>query len=198
MGTIDYSNLLSFLNQLPQECDRNIYEEMRSINVPGDWKQIGSLVDKRISGFGTLYKPWTDYALGFYPYNMCDIYQDNKGRVLLSYEEWGGHAPFRRSFIATKTSPFIHEPVSCNITVLGQENDRFIAFLEQYGLTASKIQADISKYKNVHQITENIDKEDTIITKVHHNSVGNEYYYTLITKRENAVVISQEFNKNSR
>ena len=145
MENINFDTLLSFLNELPQEDSSYLSEEIHTSQIPADWTQIGSLADERIGLSYAMYKPWTAYALGFYPYSGCDIYKTENGKILLSYIEYGGHFPFRRNFIVTKKSPFIVEPVSFDITVLEDNHTNFLSVITKYGLSIDKIETDLLK-----------------------------------------------------
>ncbi len=198
MEGLNYDNILEFLNQFPDEIDKNIYEENLRAELPQkEWTLLGTLSDDRIGGGGALYRPWTHYAIGFYPLNLCDIYKDENNRILFSYIEIGGHFPFRRSFIATKKSPFIFEPVSFDITISQENHSAFLKDLEELGLNTIKIENDLKKFKEVYQITDELDPDEALITRKYFNAANNDYYYTLITKREYAVEIKRNYSKES-
>ena len=144
------------------------------------------------------YRPWSHYAVGFYPYSGCDIFRNENNRIILSYIELGGHFPFRRNFTITKKSPFIFEPVSFNITINEIDNDTFLTSLNKYGLTIEKIESDILKYKSIDQINQELNPNDTIVVRKYFDNSNKQFHYSIITKRENAVKIKSDVeNKNS-
>lgn len=49
------------------------------------------------------WSPEDPIALGFYPYNFCDVYQMRDcNSFYLVYTEWGGHAPEKRARLVLK------------------------------------------------------------------------------------------------
>lgn len=192
---INYNTLLSFLEQFPEENNKNTFEE--NLN-PGEeeiknWTFLGTLTDE-VTGAGmAMYKPWQSYALGFYPYNGCDIYRDDKNRIVLSYIELGGHFPFRRTFIATKASPFITEPVCFAVTVKETDQPVFLEFLERLGLSGEKTEKDLVSFKEMYQITEDLDAEQIYMYRRYFNEKSREFQYTVIAKRQTAHLIKSRF-----
>ena len=195
MEPINYNTLLSFLEQFPEENTQNVYQE--NLNPGAEeistWTFLGTLTDEVIGCGMAMYKPWQSYALGFYPYNGCDIYKDDKNRMVLSYIELGGHFPFRRTFIATKASPFITEPVCFDVTIPQANNVSFLEFLESLGVTGENIEKDLAAFKETYQITHDLDPEKTYLYRRYFNDRTEEYYYTIITKRQTAHVIKSRF-----
>ncbi|MES2133417.1 MAG: hypothetical protein V4506_13805 [Bacteroidota bacterium] len=194
MENINFDTILSFLNELPQAESSYLSEEIHTREIPADWIQIGSLVDERIGLNYAMYRPWTNYALGFYPYSGCDIYKTENGKIILSYIEYGGHYPFRRNFIITKKSPFIVEPVSFDIIVSEANNNDFLSVIAKYGLSMNKIEKDILRYKTIDQITHELNADEALVIKKYHSSVSNDYQYTMVMRRENAVKLKSELN----
>jgi hypothetical protein len=190
---ITFENLLNYLENLPQEDSTFKSFETRDEKIPDNWLCIGTLADKRIGGSSVMYKPWTNYAIGFYPFFGCDVYKDDQGKIILSYIELGGHFPFRRNFYITKKSPIKMEPVSISVTIKEEDQDLFLKYLMNFGVTKEKIENDQIKYKSVDQITEDLNVEETIIFRTFFYNYTKTYYYSIITKRENAVKIKTEF-----
>src|SRR5687768_3148413 len=93
MPYLNYNTIFYFLEKLPAADGRYYYEEIQGVDVPLNWKHLGALNDDKIRMEMEVYKLGSHYAIGFYPFNGCDIYQDEQGRVLLSYVEFGGHLP---------------------------------------------------------------------------------------------------------
>lgn len=191
---ITFDNLLAFLESLPQEDSLLESTVTHKVKVPDDWSCIGSLADKRIKGNFVMYKPYTNYALGFYPFYGCEIYKDGQGKIILSYIELGGHFPFRSNFFVTKNSPFIIEPVSIQVAIKEEENDYFLNYLLNYGVSKEKMEGDLIKFNSVTQITIDLNIEETSIFRAKFDSYTKTYNYSIITKRENAVKIKAEFN----
>lgn len=199
MEPVNYKTITSFLEQFPEENGRNVYEE--NLN-PGEreisnWTLLGTLNDGLIDCGSAMYKPWQSYALGFYPYNGCDIYKDDQGRIVLSYVELGGHFPFRRSFIATKASPFITEPVCFGITIQKTDHAPFLAFLDSLGLTPEKAEQDLEVFKEAYQITHELNPEEIYLYRRYFNERTDEFYYTIIAKRQTAHVIASKFRADA-
>ena len=198
MDNITYDNLLNFINELPQEEESYQSEEIHTSELPSEWIKIGTLADISIGANIVSYRPWSHYAVGFYPYSGCDIFRNENNRIILSYIELGGHFPFRRNFTITKKSPFIFEPVSFNITINEIDNDTFLTSLNKYGLTIEKIESDILKYKSIDQINQELNPNDTIVVRKYFDNSNKQFHYSIITKRENAVKIKSDVeNKNS-
>ena len=192
MEEITFENLLVYLENLPQEDSIYSSEEIRTEKVPDNWIKIGSLSDIRIGANFAMYNPWSTYALGFYPYSGCDIFKDDSGRIILSYIELGGHAPFRRNFFITKKSPFIFEPVSFDIAIEEDKIATFLANLSNYGLTLEKIEEDLKKYQSIDQIKHELNINETLVIRKYYNSFNKTYRYTMITKRENAIKLKAD------
>ena len=196
MENITFQNLLEYLNESSTEISEYNYEESRIQNpeIIG-WKLIGSLFDERIGASSTMYKPWTDFALGFYPYNICDIYKDDKNRIVLSYIELGGHFPFRRSFVISKNSPFIFNPIGYTVKISKELNNQFLKILKKENLTEEKIQFDLMRFKEIDQINETLNPNDIYLYRKHYNESLNEYYYHLILPREKAYSLNLQIQK---
>jgi hypothetical protein len=107
MDELTYDTLIGYLQTLPDDDNKFHCLESLNPNIPPTWQYLGSMTDPKISFAMESYKPDSVYALGFYPFDGCDIYRDDESRIRLVYRELGGHAAFLRSFIVTKNSPFV-------------------------------------------------------------------------------------------
>lgn len=198
MDNITLNNLLSFLNDLPQEEESYQSEEIHTSELPAEWKMIGTLGDNRIGANFVSYKPWFQYAIGFYPYSGCDIYRNKENnKIILSYIELGGHFPFRRNFTITKKSPFVFEPISFDVSIHESDNETFLSSLRKYGLTIDKIENDILNYKNIDQINHELNPNDTLVVRRYFDHANKIFHYSIITKRENAVNIKSDIEQKT-
>ncbi len=193
MELLGYDTILDHLKTLPANTGGFQYKELLSQQVPDGWQYLGTLLDEKIRPAIEVYKHFTHYALGFYPFNGCDIYEDEEGRVLLSYIEFGGHAPFRTSYIATKASPFIIEPVAFSLQVHEKDNDAFMDFMMKYGITKDSLEEDLLRYKNITHITDELTGEEVTVLRKHRGITSTEWMYTIIATRSDAHAISSWF-----
>jgi hypothetical protein len=173
MEHLNYDTILDYLEASPQDSNGFLYKELLSREVPEGWQYLGTLRDEKLKPAVETYKLFTHYAIGFYPFSGCDIYQDEQGNVLFSYLEFGGHAPFRTSYIATKSSPFIPEPVAFNVIVQEKDTDDFIEYLVRYGITKDSLEADLLTFKNLPHISDDISGERVVVIRRHPGIISN-------------------------
>src|SRR5699024_7797472 len=146
MNEINYETFTDFVAGLPAGSAKAQHEELQFIDLPQNYPLIGTLTDHRLHTSVYSYGIWTQYALGFYPFNDCDIFRDKDDRILLSYVEYGGHPPFRRSFIVNRNSPVIAHPVGFRLHVDEQNHVAFLNHLADMELNEKTIHEQLEKH----------------------------------------------------
>jgi hypothetical protein len=197
MAFINYHNLSDFLDTLPSGPVTSVEEESLSPKEPDSWVNMGTLKDDRLNPSYYSYKLWSDYALGFYPFNDCDMYRDENDRILFSYIEYGGHAPFRRSFVVNKNSPVIYEPVGFKIRVNQAHHDAFFASIAEWGLTKSRINAELKAFEKVRNLNGEHLKNSYHVLDRHALTNEHQFIYTMTAPREQAVKITNQFDEGA-
>ncbi|NTX59907.1 hypothetical protein HUA74_04465 [Myxococcus sp. CA051A] len=154
--SITHDTLVEYLRNQPGLEDAVKELDDVPMQVPTHWEWIGGIHDDVLGATTSVsYRAWTHFALGFYPYNGCDLYRDTRSsRVMFSYVELGGHGARRISYLVTKHSPFIHEPVAAHLQVPPELHDDLFAALRELGMSEQTLRAQAERYKNVSNILE--------------------------------------------
>lgn len=193
MMLVSHKNITDFLSTQPPSPIESVNEESLSLTIPDSWTQIGTLKDERLQPTYFSYKLWTHYALGFYPFNDCDIFRDDDGRVLLSYVEYGSHAPFRRSFIAGSNAPTIEDPVGFKCWIGQNNHEEFLKHIARKGFTGKRITHDLQKFEDARQLTDKLTPEEWHLLRRNTSTYENKITYTFVAPREQALQLSDKW-----
>jgi hypothetical protein len=192
---ITSKTLLQFLESQPGENPSFLGEESPFNNFEFQGAMLlGDVVDDNLNPGMTSYKGGTHYALGFYPFNGCRVYRDKKGRILLSYIEFGGHAPFRISFPINKRTPFLFEPFCFFISFEEDLSAKVTELFRRYGLTKQKIASDLARFKGIDNIDCDLDVNTIYVVRHYLDLITKKIHYTFIAKHEIALKITREVN----
>lgn len=193
---VSHHNLQDFLTQQSDWQERADW----SLEAPAHWVKLGSLYDEALGATVVIYGKQPMIAVGFYPFNGCDIYRDTTTKdILLSYVEVGGHIPARISFRITKHSSFVFEPVSTDITVAPERLEEFYSAMRGYGLTREAITAQAAHFKSMYIITETLPADR--ITVVRADEAGlpkKELRFSLVADRKTAAELRRRFHSEGR
>jgi hypothetical protein len=194
MMDIYYNNFTDFLVSLPLGPPKSVDEESRNLEIPNEWTKLGTLKDERLHPSMYSYKLWTHYALGFYPFNDCDIFRDENGRILLSYVEYGGHAPFRRSFIAGSNAPIIEQPVGFKLWINKNHHKDFLKYMAQKGFTGERITKDLQKFEDKRKLSDELKSDEWHLLRRDSSTSKDQIIYTMIAPRKKAAELSHTWN----
>lgn len=187
---ITWGNFSNFIQQLPQGEGKILVEESGDPKLPNTWEYLGTLFDSRINPGVAQYFPWTKIAIGFYPYSGCDIYKDDQSRIILSYVELGGHFPFRRNFILNRNTPIALEPICISLQIPAIGHEAFLSYLQQqFAISPEVIEAQLSKFKQVDQLREELDLDQIYIHHRFYNESTETFIYSIITPRNQVVTL---------
>lgn len=193
MSFITYKSISGFIATLPEGSSESMVEEYKSAAVPENYNKIGTLKDDCLCPSPYSYKPWTHYALGFYPFNDCDIFRDENDQILFSYVEYGGHSPFRRSFVVNKNSPITEEPVCFRLSVKQSNHSNFFSQLVEWGLDQARFKQQLKEHAQVRSI--NDDLSPNALKVIRQDALADDStQFVMIAPRSKAVVLSRQFN----
>jgi hypothetical protein len=191
-----HHNLLAFLAEQPAPTGPAEFTDGNP-EAPAHWEQLGSLRDKTLGLTFIRYRNASAIAVGFYPYNDCDIYRDSTtGDILLSYSQMLSYfdSYFERSSIRiTKDSPFIFEPVSCVLDVAHQRLEEFHGAMRELGLTQEDIDSQVRHYDSMQDITEPLPADRITFVRSHPSAPGA-HLFVIVANRRTATELRRRFH----
>ncbi len=192
---ISHHNLLEFLAEQPVNTSGPAGYTDGKREPPAHWELLGSLHDDALGATTVLHRDGSAIAVGFYPYNGCNIYRDSTtGDILLSYLEVGGHAPFRSTYRITKDSPFLFEPVSCDVMVAPERLQELYAAMRVRGLTEEDIRAQVKHYERMYNITEPLPPDRITFVRAFELAAPKRHGFVIVADRKSATELLRLFH----